>query len=73
MLKEMQETNKKQIAKQLGILEFFVDKYKKQAESLTLDKIKSIIQKTIEYEYMIKKGQIDDETALEMLLYQIVK
>ncbi|ADQ05182.1 DNA polymerase III, delta subunit [Caldicellulosiruptor owensensis OL] len=73
MLKEMQETNKKQIAKQLGILEFFVDKYKKQAESFTLDKIKSIIQKTIEYEYMIKKGQIDDETALEMLLYQIVK
>jgi len=73
MLKEMQETNKKQIAKQLGILEFFVDKYKKQAESFTLDKIKSIIQKTIEYEYMIKKGQIEDETALEMLLYQIVK
>lgn len=73
MLKEMQETNKKQIAKQLGILEFFVDKYKKQAESFTLDKIKSVIQKTIEYEYMIKKGQIDDETALEMLLYQIVK
>ncbi|ADQ45677.1 DNA polymerase III, delta subunit [Caldicellulosiruptor kronotskyensis 2002] len=73
MLKEMQETNKKQIAKQLGILEFFVDKYKKQAETFTLDKIKTIIQKTIECEYMIKRGQIDDETALEMLLYQIVK
>ncbi|WPX08061.1 DNA polymerase III subunit delta [Anaerocellum danielii] len=73
MLKETQETNKKQIAKQLGILEFFIDKYKKQAETFTLDKIKTIIQKTIEYEYMIKRGQIDDETALEMLLYQIVK
>ncbi|WP_039766928.1 DNA polymerase III subunit delta [Caldicellulosiruptor sp. F32] len=73
MMKELQETNKKQIAKQLGILEFFVDKYKKQSEAFTLDKIKNIIQRTIEYEYMIKRGQIDDETALEMLLYQIVK
>ncbi|WAM34526.1 DNA polymerase III subunit delta [Caldicellulosiruptor morganii] len=73
MMKEMQDKSKKEIAKQAGILEFFVDKYKKQSEAFTIDKIKNIIQRTIEYEYMIKRGQIDDETALEMLLYQIVK
>ncbi|WAM32269.1 DNA polymerase III subunit delta [Caldicellulosiruptor naganoensis] len=73
MMKEMQDKSKKEIAKQLGILEFFVDKYKKQSEAFTIDKIKNIIQRTIEYEYMIKRGQIDDETALEMLLYQIVR
>lgn len=73
MIKHSSETNRKQLAKQLGIMEFFVDKYKKQAEAFTSDKIRNIIQRAIEYEYMIKKGQIDGEIALEMLLYQIVK
>jgi len=73
ILKENALANKKDICKLANIKEYFYDKYKKQCDSLTIDRIKSIIMVSIEMEYKIKRGLIDEKNGLESILYSIIK
>ncbi|MEZ0536264.1 DNA polymerase III subunit delta [Caldicellulosiruptoraceae bacterium PP1] len=65
--------DKRTIIKTAGIKEYFYDKYKKQADQFTIEKIKNIIQKSVEIDYLIKTGQLQQTLGIETLIYEIIK
>ena len=57
-----------EIAKMIGVPSFAVNGALRQAKGFTYDTLKGALNKCIETDYMIKTGQLDAVTAVEMII-----
>ncbi len=64
---------KSEIARKIGVPPFAVSKYMGQAKHFNKENIEKILDKCIDTEYYFKRGMIDDQIGVELLLIQLVR
>lgn len=67
------QNSKFQIAKELGMHPFVAQKTSFQAKNFTLDELKKIYQKLMDFDIKIKTGEIEPRLALDLLIAEICR
>lgn len=66
------KTEKAEMAKKIGIPPFAVGKYQSQCRRFSSEKLRSMLDACIDMEYQFKRGNIDDQLGVELLLVSFV-
>lgn len=69
----MSGMSKQELAKKVGIPPFAVGKYQIQCRNFTESKIKEMLTMCIDTEYDFKRGRIQDQIGVELLLVEFMK
>ncbi len=72
LLKE-EGLNQNEAASKMGISPYAASKASKQANGLTVDKLKDAIKQSLEYDVAIKTGKIDERIAMELLITEFTR
>ena len=64
---------KGEIARKVGIPPFSVGRYQSQSRHFSTAKLKEMLEQCVETEYLFKRGRIEDQIGVELLLVQFTK
>ena len=62
-----------EIARKVGIPPFSVGRYQSQSRHFSTAKLKEMLEQCVETEYLFKRGRIEDQIGVELLLVQFTK
>ncbi|KAB3530734.1 DNA polymerase III subunit delta [Alkaliphilus serpentinus] len=65
--------NSKMIATKIGIHPYVASKAATHSKGFTVSRLKELLNKALEMEYMIKSGKINDRLAFEILIMELCK
>lgn len=65
---ESSRASRAELAKELGVPPFVVDKYRKQSDRFSIDEIKRVYELLMQTDIAIKMGEMRADTALEVLI-----
>ncbi|CDA85306.1 dNA polymerase III delta subunit [Clostridium sp. CAG:230] len=72
-IKSCKQSGKGELAKKIGIPPFSVGKYQMQAKHFTQENLKEMLTACIDTEYDFKRGNINDQIGVELLLTSFVQ
>lgn len=72
-IKNSKQVSNFQLAKQVGLNPYVVEKTIKQASGLTFNELKKIYEKLLDYDIKMKTGKIDPSIALDVLVLELYK
>lgn len=67
------EYGKKELASKIGINPYFVGKYQAQGKRFSYNQLKMMIEECLDVEADFKRGKIEDQIGLELLLIQFAQ
>ena len=62
-----------EIARKVGIPPFSVGRYQSQSRHFSTARLKEMLEQCVETEYLFKRGRIEDQIGVELLLVQFTK